>query len=168
MISGVLFPVPRSLAAIAPEPPALFLPHERASERFFGFFTVNIRNKNTRRAYYKAAGRFSDWCAGRGLADLALVKPLHVAAYIEWLGTPEPKGLGLARPYGQTASGGATHAVRLVGGRPCARRQPCPCRARAEACGEERPHAGPDLRRGAGAARRALMPTRSPACATAL
>jgi len=26
------------------------------------------------------------------------VKPLHVAAYIEWLGTPAPKGPGLAKP----------------------------------------------------------------------
>ena len=42
-----------------------------------------MRNKNTRRAYYKAACRFSDWCEGRGLFDLARVKPLHVAAYIE-------------------------------------------------------------------------------------
>jgi site-specific recombinase XerD len=48
-------------------------------------FTANIRNKNTRRAYYKAACRFSDWCAGRGLSGLAHVKPLHVAAYIEEL-----------------------------------------------------------------------------------
>jgi integrase/recombinase XerD len=58
----------------------------------------NIRNKNTRRAYYKAAARFSDWCEGRGLHDLAHVKPLHVAAYIEALGLPAPSGPGLSKP----------------------------------------------------------------------
>ena len=90
--------IPRGLAAIAARPPALFLPHAKAAERFFEFFTANIRNKNTRRAYYKAAGRFSEWCEGRGLSGLADVKPLHVAAYVEWLATPEPKGPGLAKP----------------------------------------------------------------------
>jgi site-specific recombinase XerD len=76
---------PRALAGLAAKLPALFLPEEKTAERFFGFFTANIRNKNTRRAYYKAACRFSDWCAGRGLRELAQVKPLHVAAYVEEL-----------------------------------------------------------------------------------
>lgn len=40
------------------KPPALFLRDERARERLFGFFTANIRNKNTRPAYYKAVCRF--------------------------------------------------------------------------------------------------------------
>lgn len=92
------FQIPHELAFFAPRPPALFLPHEKAAERFFGFFTANVRNRNTRRAYYKAACRFSEWCDGRGLGELASVKPLHVAAYIEWLGTAEPQGPGLAKP----------------------------------------------------------------------
>jgi site-specific recombinase XerD len=61
------------------------LPAPEAAERFFEFFTANIRNKNTRRAYYKAACRFSDWCDRKGLHGLAKVKPVHVAAYIEGL-----------------------------------------------------------------------------------
>ena len=32
------------------------------------------------------------------MSELADVKPLHVAAYIEWLGAPEPKGAGLSKP----------------------------------------------------------------------
>lgn len=76
---------PRALAGLAAKPPALFLPDEKAADRFYGFFTANIRNANTRRAYFKAACRFSDWCAGRGVTDLAQVKPLHVSAYIESL-----------------------------------------------------------------------------------
>src|ERR1043166_2548872 len=63
--------------------PAIFLPDAKLSERFWEFFAANIRNRNTRRAYYKAACRFSDWCEGRGIFDLAKVKPLHVAAYVE-------------------------------------------------------------------------------------
>ncbi len=65
--------------------PALFTPDEKTSERFFGFFTSHIRNKNTRRAYYQAACRFEEWLQGREVARLADVKPLHVAAYIEQL-----------------------------------------------------------------------------------
>jgi integrase len=73
----IAFKEPRALAGLAVKPPALFLPDEKAGERFFGFFTAHIRNRNTRRAYYKAACRFSDWCEGRGLLDLAAVKPPH-------------------------------------------------------------------------------------------
>jgi site-specific recombinase XerD len=89
---------PRSLAGLAAKPPAVFLPSEKAAGRFFEFFTVNIRNKNTRRAYYKAACRFSEWCQGKGLLDLADVKPLHVAAYVEMLGIAEPDGARLSKP----------------------------------------------------------------------
>src|ERR1700730_513238 len=81
----VPFKGPRELAAVTARPPVLFLPEPKASERFWEFFTANIRNKNNRRAYYKAACRFSDWCESRGLHDLALVKPIHVASFIEEL-----------------------------------------------------------------------------------
>jgi site-specific recombinase XerD len=92
------FQEPRVLAGLALKPPAVFLPDEATAERFFGFFTAHMQNKNTRRAYYKAACRFSDWCEGRELLDLAQVKPPHVAAYIQMLGIPEPDGAGLSKP----------------------------------------------------------------------
>jgi site-specific recombinase XerD len=78
-----VFEEPTDLALLSARLPAQFLPDAKASERFWEFFAANIRNKNTRRAYYKAACRFSDWCQGRELFDLARIKPLHVAAYIE-------------------------------------------------------------------------------------
>ena len=56
----VTFEGPRDLANVTARAPLLFLSEPKASERFWEFFTANIRNKNTRRAYYKAAGRFSD------------------------------------------------------------------------------------------------------------
>ena len=58
---------------------------ERAAWRFLEFFTVNIRNKNTRAAYARAAAAFLRWCEGRGIGELGRIKPVHVAAYIEQL-----------------------------------------------------------------------------------
>ena len=47
------------LATVTARPPALFLPEPKASERFWEFFTANIRNPNTRRAYFKRRLGFS-------------------------------------------------------------------------------------------------------------
>jgi integrase/recombinase XerD len=58
---------------------------DRAALRFLEFFTVNIRNKNTRAAYTRAAADFLRWCEGQGIAELGRVQPVHVAAYIELL-----------------------------------------------------------------------------------
>ena len=59
---------------------------ERAAWRFLEFFTVNIRNPNTRAAYGQAAGSFLRWCEGRSITRIEDVQPVHVAAYIEELG----------------------------------------------------------------------------------
>src|SRR5665213_1416700 len=59
---------------------------DRAALRFVEFFTVNIRNKNTRAAYARAAAVFLRWCEGQGITRLQKVQPVHVAAYIEQLG----------------------------------------------------------------------------------
>jgi site-specific recombinase XerC len=58
---------------------------ERASYRFLEFFTANIRNPHTRRAYARAAKEFFDWLAARGVRELAAIESVHVAAYIEQL-----------------------------------------------------------------------------------
>jgi integrase/recombinase XerD len=69
-----------------PELPALIAgAGERAALRFFEFFSVNIRNKNTRTAYARAAGAFLRWCEGQGIGELGRVQPVHVAAYVERL-----------------------------------------------------------------------------------
>ena len=59
---------------------------ERATRRFLEFFAATIRNPNTRAAYYRAVVRFFAWCEAHGLDELALIEPLHVAAYVEQLG----------------------------------------------------------------------------------
>jgi integrase/recombinase XerD len=58
---------------------------DRAVLRFLEYFTVNIRNHNTRAAYARAAADFLNWCEGRGISELGRVQPVHVAAYIELL-----------------------------------------------------------------------------------
>src|SRR3954452_1772454 len=55
---------------------------EQATYRFFEFFTANIRNPNTRRAYHRAALAFFAWTQERGLS-LGAIRPPHVAAYVE-------------------------------------------------------------------------------------
>jgi Phage integrase, N-terminal SAM-like domain len=57
----------------------------RASYRFLEFFTANIRNAHTRRAYARAATEFFDWLAGKGVTQLAGIESIQVAAYIEEL-----------------------------------------------------------------------------------
>ncbi len=57
---------------------------EHAAMRYLEFFTANIRNPHTRRAYARAAVDFLAWCeAEAGVASLAAVRPLHVATWIE-------------------------------------------------------------------------------------
>ncbi len=80
----------RQLAAVgatADAPlPVLFLRSEDRGRRFWEFFTVNIRNKNTRKAYFVAVSQFSKWCEQKKFT-LEQVQPIHVAGYIEQLGT---------------------------------------------------------------------------------
>ena len=55
---------------------------DHAARRFLEFFTVNIRNSNTRTAYAQAVAQFFRWCESRrlGFRD---IEPMAVAAYIE-------------------------------------------------------------------------------------
>ena len=57
---------------------------DRASWRYVEFFSANIRNPNTRRAYARACASFLAWCDGRGLT-LTTIRPHDVGAYIEAL-----------------------------------------------------------------------------------
>jgi site-specific recombinase XerD len=70
-------------APVFPVPALVARAGDRASWRFIEFFTVNIRNPNTRAAYGHAAAVFLAWCEGQGIRSLAAVQPIHVAAYIE-------------------------------------------------------------------------------------
>lgn len=80
-------PAPRAGDARLPALPALFAPTPEAAKRTFEFFAANIRNAYTRRAYWKAVQRFAAWMESNGMTELADIEPVHVAAYIEHLGT---------------------------------------------------------------------------------
>jgi site-specific recombinase XerD len=61
--------------------------------RYIEFFTANIRNPYTRRAYARACSQFFAWCEDRGLT-LTTIRPFDVAAYIEALQqTHSPPGV---------------------------------------------------------------------------
>lgn len=56
---------------------------ETGMRRFIEFFTVTIRNKNTRQAYAHAVKQFFDWCDRRCVHRLEQITPVVVAGYIE-------------------------------------------------------------------------------------
>jgi integrase/recombinase XerD len=73
-------------AVISSALPAVFQSSPAGERRFWEFFTVNIRNPHTRRAYFNAVSAFAVWCEEKRLHHLAAVTPMHVAAYVEQLG----------------------------------------------------------------------------------
>lgn len=75
-----------AVVVCAATPESLVVSGEKAARRYYEFFTANIRNPNTRRAYARAAVDFMDWCAQRGVAALPQVSPIHVAGWVEELG----------------------------------------------------------------------------------
>lgn len=94
----------------------------KAKKRFTTFFTDNIRNANTRDAYFRAAFQFFTWCEEHGLR-VETVESYHVSAYIEELGREKAKPtvkqhLAAIRMLydwlivGQVVSSNPAHAVR--------------------------------------------------------
>jgi hypothetical protein len=69
--------------ALLPAP--LFAPTPKAAQRVVEFFTAQINNDHTRRAYLNATRRFAHWCESYGLGRLADVQPFHVAAFVKEL-----------------------------------------------------------------------------------
>jgi integrase/recombinase XerD len=103
--------------------PVIFFPNVKSGERFFDFFTSNIRNRNTRAAYFVAAKLFSAWCETRGVFDLVKVRPVDVSSYVEY--TAEKKSRPTAKQHlaalrhlfdwmviGQIIEHNPAHAVR--------------------------------------------------------
>jgi len=87
-LGRVHFPVPAVIAGAG----------ERASKRFIEFFTVTIRNRNTRLAYARNCVAFLNWCEERriGFDD---IESITVSAYVEYLLVENKAGgLGLSKP----------------------------------------------------------------------
>jgi integrase/recombinase XerD len=64
-------------------PAPLFAPTPKAARRFVEFFTAQINNDHTRKAYLNATRRFANWCQAHNLGDLGQVQPFHVAAFVK-------------------------------------------------------------------------------------
>ncbi len=69
--------------AIAVQPAPLFTPTPKAARRTMEFFTTQINNDHTRKAYLNATRRFARWCEEHGIGQLADVQPFHVAAFVK-------------------------------------------------------------------------------------
>jgi integrase/recombinase XerD len=66
--------------------PLLFAGSPQSVRRFWEFFTAEIPNNNTRKAYFCAVQRFDGWCADRNL-ELLRLQPIVIAAYVKDLQT---------------------------------------------------------------------------------
>jgi hypothetical protein len=74
LVKAESFQVPALIADIGPE----------ATKRYFEFFTVPIRNKNTRIAYYHAIRLVPGLVpTRRASAASRIIEPITVAAYVE-------------------------------------------------------------------------------------
>jgi hypothetical protein len=73
VVSQESFPLPTIIARAGPS----------IRKKFFEFFTVPIRNVNTRAAYYRAIQQFLAWAERAGYQDIEDIEPITVAAYIE-------------------------------------------------------------------------------------
>ena len=78
------------VATLSDSLPALYAPNPAAARRTLEFFTANIRNLNTRKAYARAGVEFARCCQARGIEALKQIEPVHVAAYIEQLQVAAP------------------------------------------------------------------------------
>ncbi|MGI9434949.1 MAG: site-specific integrase, partial [Geminicoccaceae bacterium] len=56
-----------------------------AAMRFIEFFTAQVHNPNTRKAYGRAAMDFCHWADDLGITNLNNILPVHVAAYVKHL-----------------------------------------------------------------------------------
>jgi site-specific recombinase XerD len=73
--------LPAPAPAVFPVP--FFAPTPPAAKRVLEFFTTQIENDHTRKAYLNATRRFAAWCKARGIAELSAVEPFHVAAFLK-------------------------------------------------------------------------------------
>src|ERR1700730_5543889 len=81
----------------------------QANWRYVEFFTANINNDHTRRAYARACSRFFAWCENRGLS-LTAIRPFDVRRG----GLGERPAAGTWGAGCEAAAGGRAHAVRLA------------------------------------------------------
>jgi site-specific recombinase XerD len=75
-------PLPSTIATKGMQPSTGQRHVGRHNWRYAEFFTANINNDHTRRAYARACSRFFGWCENRGLS-LTAIRPFDVAAWVK-------------------------------------------------------------------------------------
>src|SRR5215210_5735265 len=75
-----------AVGSSSPTPALIVAAGDRAAHRFLEFFTAQIRNSHTRRAYVRAVGAFCAWLEAHGVPSIAAVGSMQVAGYVEDLG----------------------------------------------------------------------------------
>jgi len=82
-------PTPTTEIILSPapalQPATLFTPTPKAARRVLEFFTAQVNNNHTRKAYLNPTRRFAAWCDQKGIGQLADVQAFHVAAF-PWAG----------------------------------------------------------------------------------
>ena len=69
--------------AVGIVPAAFASAGENGRRAWLDFFAAQIRNRNTRQAYARAAHRLFDWLAEYGIHDVVDIEPVHIAVWLE-------------------------------------------------------------------------------------
>ncbi len=69
--------------AVGIVPAAVASAGELGRRAWLDFFAAQIRNRNTRQAYARAAHRLFDWLAEYGIHDVVDIEPVHIAVWLE-------------------------------------------------------------------------------------
>ncbi len=81
--TGALGVAGSATVAVGIVPAAVASAGETGRRAWLDFFAAQIRNRNTRQAYARAAHRLFDWLAEYGIHDVVDVEPVHIAVWLE-------------------------------------------------------------------------------------
>ncbi len=81
--TGTLGVARSATVAVGIVPAAVASAGETGRRAWLDFFAAQIRNRNTRKAYARAAHRLFDWLAEYGIHDVVDIEPVHIAVWLE-------------------------------------------------------------------------------------
>ena len=81
--TGALSVAGSATVAVGIVPAAFASAGENGRRAWLDFFAAQIRNRNTRQAYARAAHRLFDWLAEYGIHDVVDIEPVHIAVWLE-------------------------------------------------------------------------------------
>ena len=81
--TGALGVTGSATVAVGIVPAAVASAGESGRRAWLDFFTAQIRNRNTRQAYARAAHRLFDWLSEYGIHDVVDIEPVHIAVWLE-------------------------------------------------------------------------------------